>query len=400
MHLLRMLLLFILLPVFSFTGAQANDSLLMTYLLQRIDQLQCKENGVFMKGIFPCYRTYALNKVRDKADVNMFYTGLIGFTLRDIAPQLSAQQQKLASQIIKNTLTIYPKFQNVKGRPTYNFWPTNPRKILSNAGWINLFDKHLALPDDLDCTVITLLAMNAPDSTAKQVHSLMQSFTNTNGAKQMQSMLTDQRNIEAYSTWFGKKFPVEFDVSVLCNILYFVQRYNLPWTKADTSSLELIEKVLTQKQHITHPNDVSPYYSRTPKILYHLARLMSVKPIASLEKYREQLIEDAKNNLAVSNNFMDNVILQTALLKWGVASAEIKSFKANSLEELIENGPFSFFDGDMANQFSNPLKKWMRWIRLGKFSYECEGYNNLLLLEYLVWKNKKGKLVIPAKQIN
>lgn len=159
----------------------------------------------------------------------------------------------------------------------------------------------------------------------------------------MQSMLEDQRNYGAYSTWFGKNFPVEFDICVLANILYFTQRYNIPWTKADSASLELIEKVVSEKKHITNPTDVSPYYSRTPKILYHLARLMSVKPIASLEKYKGQFIEEANTYLA--------------------------------------------------NKFSNPLKKWMRRVKLGKFTYECEGYNNVLLLEYWVWYNKNKKKI-------
>ena len=42
----------------------------------------------------------------------------------------------------------------------------------------------------------------------------------------------------AYSTWFGKKFPVVFDVSVLCNVLSFIQQNNLQWTKADSASLK------------------------------------------------------------------------------------------------------------------------------------------------------------------
>jgi hypothetical protein len=55
----------------------------MNKLLHRIEQLQCKENGVFPKGMFPSYRTYALNKQIEKADPNIFFTELIGFTLRD-----------------------------------------------------------------------------------------------------------------------------------------------------------------------------------------------------------------------------------------------------------------------------------------------------------------------------
>ncbi len=368
-------------------NTKANDSLLVSYLLQRIDTLQCKVNGVFPKGMFPSYRTYALNTQREKADPNIFYTGLIGFTLREIYSELPLNYQQKVTKILENSIPVYPLFQNTKGRHTYNFWYTNPPKILPNSGWLNLFDKYMSLPDDMDCTAINMLALNVPDTIAKQVHNLMQSFTN-NGNKKTIGMLAQQGNLGAYDTWFGKKYPVEIDICVLANILCFTQHYNIPWTKADSLSLSLIENVIAQKQHITQPIDVSPYYSRTPKILYHLARLMSVKPISSLERYKGQFIEEAKSLLLGTNNFMDQIILQTALLKWGVNMSNINIIKTNSLTELIETDTFSFFNGDWANKFKDPFKKWMRFSKFSKFNWECEAYNNVLVLEYLIWKNK------------
>lgn len=367
------------------TVMYANDTLITGQLLQRITQLQAKESSVFPKGSFPSYRIYALNKDREKADINAFYTGLVAMTLQDLSPRLSTAQQLQAKQIINNSFPVYTKFKNQKGRPTYNFWQTDTPRIFPNAGWLNAFDKAQALPDDLDDTVIMLLALNAPDSTAKKVHALMQQFTN-NGEKRVHNTFKDYRNIGAYSTWFGKKMPVDFDVCVLANILYFVQRYNLEWTAADSASLQLIEKVLAEKKHITDAPYVSPHYSRLPNILYHLSRLMSVKPIASLEKLKPQLIEDAKNALAKTNNFMDEVILSTSLLRWGVEPPLMKVHEANSLEELIEEGSFSFFIANMASMLPDPLKQWMGGAGVGKFYYDCAGYNNLLVLEYLSMK--------------
>jgi hypothetical protein len=371
------------------TGSFANDSLVMTQLLQRIDQLQSKQGGVFPKGIFPSYRLYALNKDREKADVNGFFTGLIVFTLEDIKPQLTPTQKQQAQQIITHTLPVYSKFQNQKGRSTYNFWPTDTPQIFPNAGWLNVFNKAQALPDDLDDTVIMLLAMNAPDSTARKIHALMQGFTN-NGGKQVHNTFKGYRGIGAYSTWFGKKMPVDFDVCVLANILYFVQRYNLEWTAADSASLQLIEKVLSEKKHITDAPYVSPHYSKLPNILYHLSRLMSVKPIASLEKYRPQLIEDTKEAFGKADSFMDEVLLSTSLLRWGVVPPVGKAREAESLEELVEGGSFSFFIANMASMLPDPLKQWMGGAGVGKFYYDCPAYNNLLVLENLAWRKKLG----------
>jgi hypothetical protein len=46
--------------------AKSNDTLLTLQLLERIQTLQMSSDGVFPKGTFPTYRTYALNKDRQK----------------------------------------------------------------------------------------------------------------------------------------------------------------------------------------------------------------------------------------------------------------------------------------------------------------------------------------------
>lgn len=383
------LLFVLLLPLTKSMLAQ--DSIVISQLLRRIDQLQVKESSVFPKGSFASYRLYALNKDREKADVNAFFTGLIGFTLKDLQPHFSRVEQQLSDKILQNSLPVYPKFQNRKGRPTYNFWPTDTPRIFPNGGWLNVFDKPQALPDDLDDTVIMLLALNAPDSVARQVHALMQGFVN-NGQKPVKNTFRDFRKIGAYSTWFGKKMPVDFDVCVLANVLYFVQRYQLNWTAADTASLQLIEKVLEEKKHLTSAAYVSPHYSKLPIILYHLSRLMSVKPIPSLEKYRPLLVEQAKEACNNTTDFMEQVILSTSLLRWGVQPPALKIYTEGSLTELIEEGSFSFFIANMASMLPDPLKQWMGGAGVGKFYYDCDAYNNLLVLEYLVWKKRLAYL--------
>lgn len=378
-------ILFIFLPA----GGFANDSLVMQLLLQRISQLQVLQDDVFPKGSFASYRMYALNKDREKADINGFFTGLIAFTLRDIKPQLTKSQQDLAQLIVSRTLPTYAKFQNRKGRPTYNFWPTDTPKIFPNAGWMNIFDKSQALPDDLDDTVIMLLAQDAGEEKAMQAHNIMQDFTNT-GGKKVRNTFRDYRGIGAYSTWFGKKMPVDFDVCVLANVLYFVQSFNLAWTHADSASLELIVKVMDERKHETAAPYVSPHYSRLPNILYHLSRLMAVRPIPALEKRRVQLIEDARKALLEPHDFMDEVMLGTSLLRWDITPPAPSYYTSSSLQELVEGENFSFFIANMASMLPDPFKRWMGLAGVGKFYYYCPSYNNLLLLENLAWRKKKG----------
>ncbi|TAG50864.1 MAG: hypothetical protein EAZ27_14100, partial [Cytophagales bacterium] len=113
--------------ILAFSSVVANDSLLISGLLQRIADLQVKEDGIFPKGCIPSYRMYALNKDRYKADVNPFFSAVTSLALLDIMNELSPSQQIQAKAIVDLSKAAYPKFKNKKmGRDTYNFWPTNP----------------------------------------------------------------------------------------------------------------------------------------------------------------------------------------------------------------------------------------------------------------------------------
>ncbi len=367
----------------SYITSKGNDTLLATQLLERIKILQPANAGVFPKGVFPSYRTYALNKDRQKADINIFFTGLISLTLQNLQKYFTPYQQKIATDIIKSANTASVKFKNRMGRDTYNFWPTDTPQIFPNSGWMNWFNKKQALPDDMDDTVILLMALNAHDSTAKTVHSIMQNFTNT-GDKPVNITYKDYRTIPAYSTWFGKKMPVELDVAVLSNILYFVNKYNLDWTNADSASLALIIKSIENKKHLTDAGYISPQYHSSSVILYHIIRLMQLKPIPSLEKFRLILIKDTQELLASTSNFIDQVLLQTSLTRLGISTSTITIKSKFPLQTIIEDDSFSFFLANMASILPNKLNKTLEGIGAVKFYYYCPAFNNLLLLENII----------------
>jgi len=363
--------------------AKAADTTLTLNLLQRVKALQVNEASVFPKGSFASYRTYQYNKDFQKADINGFYTGLIVFTLRDIQPKLTVWQQQIADSIIQRALPVFDKFKNKKGRNTYNFWPTDTAQIFPNSGWLNWFNKSQSLPDDLDDTVIILLAMNTNKSTAAAIHTLMQGYTN-NPQKKITNTFPAYRDIGAYSTWFGEKMPVDFDVSVLSNILFFVQRYNLKWTAADSASLLLIDKVISDKKHIDAPAYISPHYASTPIVLYHFSRLMQVKPIEVLEKHKLVLIDQAKSYLQRDIPFMEKVLLQTALKRWGIDYPMHIHTNEKNMESLIESEDFSFFIANMASMYPDKMKKILGNTKIGEFRYYCPAYNHMLVLENIL----------------
>jgi hypothetical protein len=369
------------------SAADANDSTLTHLLLKRLALLQMKSDQVFSKGSFPSYRAYSLNSSIEKADENAFYTGLISFTLRNLQKDFNEEDRLIATSIIDNTIPFFNLFKNQKGRNTYNFWRTNPSQIFPNGGWLNLFDHSKSIPDDLDDTVILLMAMDAPDSFAAEIHQLMQGFTNGQG-KVINNTYEEYKNIPAYSTWFGKKMPIEFDIPVLANVLYFVQHYQLKWTKADSASLQLICKVIEDKKYLTAPSGVSPQYYRSTIILYHLSRLMNIKPIPELEIHKAELIGNTKKLLTESTSFLDKIILSTALMRWGVEPPIILMQSNKSLFEMIDDPNFVFFMNNMSSILPKKTKDLVDFLSIGKFRNYCEAYNICLLLENIVWQKR------------
>lgn len=382
---------------FSTSTVLGNDTVQITQLLNRIAALQNKEYGVFPKGLFPCYRMYALNKDREIADPNIAFTGYIVFTLRSLLPELTTHQQGIAKQIILDAKEVFNKFKNQKGRPTYNFWPTDTVAFFPNSGFLTHFTKTHALADDLDDTSLILMGLLTDSSTAQEAHTIMQGFVKKNN-KEINSFFFKYKELNTYSTWFGKKMPVEIDIAVLCNVLLFVQSYNLPWTKTDSASLQLITQVIKDKKHINEASYMSHYYSTPSLILYHVARLMNKKEIPALNELKPQMVLEAKELYLKSTSFLEKIILSSILFKWNETTPSSNFIYTNSLESLIEEDQsFAFFVANLAYlQLGIPdgLKKWSGKMGVGKFYFYCPAYNNLLVVENLVLSNRKKASII------
>ncbi len=365
--------------MFLLAQQSVKDSLITNYL-QKIASIQATAGNKFPMGIIPSFRQYALNNVEVKADDNIFFSALVVYTLQSYKHALNDEQKLLVDSITERVKRAAHFYKNAKGRNTYCFWRTNPTVVFPNSGWINLFDKVNALPDDFDDTVMMLLALQTDSSSAAIVHSIMQEFTN-GSKKNIQNTFDEYKNIPAYSTWFGVKFPIDFDISVLSNVLLFVQKNNLQWTKADSACLQLITQIVQKKQHVTHPQYVSPHYAKTSIILYHISRLMEVKPIQALEQLKPQLIEEAILLFQKSDNIIEKTLLSTALIRWKKSASTLIVIK-NDVE--IPSNNFSFFIANMASMAANPYKEMIGKMGVGKFYYYCAAYNYALVIENLL----------------
>ncbi|MEO6233112.1 MAG: hypothetical protein ABJB11_06665 [Ferruginibacter sp.] len=369
--------------------ASAQDTALINYLVNRISQEQVKSDSFFFPGIFPSYISKKQQFTQKKGDNNVFYNGLILCTIKDIYGELSPGNQSIYDTMVSRSIPFFKKFENKSGRSTYNYWRTDSAFVFPFTWWVPLLSGLGLgnLPDDLDCTAYGLMSLTATDSTAQSVHALMQHYVNSD-AKKVKGWPKKYNTIPAYSTWFGKSFPVSFDVTVLSNILYFVQSYNLPWTHADSASLQLIIKTIETGDYVTQPIFVSPYYGSTSLILYHLATLMSVKEIPELEKLKPTLLEDAAREYMATDNLLEKIVLSNTFLKWGYLPPELKIPPIADLEKTIEQNKMPFFLANLFSYFPKIIMKEFVKRGWGLYYLYCPAYNNTVLLEYLLLRNK------------
>lgn len=361
----------------------STDTIWSYQLLTKIQALQQTNTG-FPPGIFPSTRVYAYNKNNIKNDPNVFFTGLIVLTLKKYQKNCTPYQQSIINQIAKDALSQVGLFKNKQGRDTYNFWRTDTSQIFPNAGWLNKFDKSQSLPDDFDDTVILLWAQEVSRERATAIHDTMQLFANTKG-KTVKNTLKAFETLPAYSTWFGKKMPIDFDMAVLCNVLSFVNAYDLPWTLSDSASLQLITTAIQNNWHMRKANFITPHYAKPAVLLYHIARLLNADKQQNMEALmalKPSLLHSADSLLVISKDPLETVLLQSARLQFGGITNNVQAPQTVDAA-VIEQSTYPFFIANMASMLPNPVKRPLSKLAFAKFEYRCPAYNLALL-----WENK------------
>ncbi len=372
----------ILLLFISFTS-KADDST-VNALLRHIASLQTTQDDFFIPGIFPSYISKQAKFSERKKDNDIFFTALIAYTLKDLRPKLSEENKIIVDSILQRSRPVYPKFKNKKGRNTYNFWRRDTTQRFPYSKLLGAVNKDYDLPDDLDDTVLSLMALDADSAEAEQVHMLMQSFVNSD-VMPVRTAIKAYRKYGAYSTWFGKKFPVVFDAAVLCNVLAFVNHHNLLWTPADSASLQLIVYTINHRHHYFDAMYASPYYGSPSVILYHLARLMDVKPIPELGALKPQLIHDALEQYNNTTDRVEQVLLRTTLIKLGY-TGDFPLHQYSAAE--VEKADLPFFVGNIPAYFRKPSRMLFTENSWLMYYHYCSAYNDVLLLEYQVLLGK------------
>jgi hypothetical protein len=358
-------------------------------LLADIAALQQRDNGFFSAGAFPSTRIHASRPHIVRRDNNIFFTGLIGLGLRRLRPDLGQADRVVCDAILARMQPAIPLYRNRQGRPTYNFWKTNPPQIFPEDPWLELGDRSHALPDDLDDTVILLEALGGEgDSSARVVKALMEAHANGVG-RVLHTSYRRYRRKGVYSTWFGRRMPIDLDFSVLCNVLYWVRANQLPFGAADSATVDVLRDMTRRGLPVTDPAYASPHYARTPVVLYHIGRLLGTFSIPALDSLKPLLVAQTRAAFRDARDPMDQVLLASTLLRLGVSAADIPPIHMGSLEE--EDDRFFFFIASFSDYMRNPFRRIFLHAGLLRYEFRCTAYNRFLLLEYLVLRETSWK---------
>ncbi|MBC7389578.1 MAG: hypothetical protein H7329_10230 [Opitutaceae bacterium] len=342
-------------------------------LLKTICSFQQANSSFYNHGLFPSQRVYLKQKNYIREDNNVFFTGLIVWTLQTYESRLSLINHKLIDSVSKEATKNYSLYKNKNGGVTYNFWQTNPSQHFPNDSYFSKRKKY-QLPDDLDDTAILYHSTFHSDSAKIILKHLINENANRS-KKTIHNTFREFKHKPAYSTWFGDKMPVDFDICVQANALLLVLNQKLAQDETDIETAHLIIEIVRKDYHLKYPQLISPHYQNTAVILYHLSRLISIHPELGFLGIKEKIIGDIQSHILKQNSPMEILLLENSLLMLGNKPLSSITIKDTDFQN------FYFFVANMTSTTINPFKTWFSKCKSTNFYYKSEAYYWTLVFE-------------------
>jgi len=373
-------ILSIVLFVFSFNlhaASGVSDSILnrRIAIFKLIAYLQLNNPSEDLNGSFPSYRKYYF-KTKLKQEDNVFFTSLVLFNIGQFSAQMHPEELAMLEKAKANALVYIERFKNQNNQLTYNFWPRNPPQIFPNGGWLNLFNKKFALPDDIDDGAITLLALGANDSLAKAMQSKFGTYS-VGLIKPNRGFYKAYKDRPVYSTWLGTKMPKDVDLSVLTNVVLMHTIAKIPLNATDSASLDLIVDLVKANKQITDPKYVSQHYANSTTIIYHVARLIYYTNYPPLLGLKTLLLDQALTLSKQAQFPLEQLLLNTTILRLG---GKI-DFPFEINETSLKTNNYPYFVANIASVLNNPFKRIVNRSNIVRFDYYSYAFNLSLLYE-------------------
>lgn len=351
-------------------------------LLLELQQLQSRGDAIYPAGIFPSQRFHPFLPYR-REDDNLFFSSSVIKILQGVEEDFNDEEKAVFSSVKSKALDAYPLFQNKDGLDAYNYWQTKPSQHFPNGWFMHRF-KHFQIPDDVDDTALVYLTEGADKARVDQLREKLKLHANL-AYKRAFNPLPKYRDLKCYSTFFGKKMYIEFDVCVLTNLMSLILAHfdEDELNEYDKDTLKFITEVIVNDEHKKLPFYSAPNYPTTELILYHVTRLIPSLPNSSRTQIEEKLKQDVQNQLGKADG-LNRTLMENAALKLGIQfnPMEWKS------EQIISDSDFYFFHAGMITAFENSIAQKLANNSLFHLRYASKALNGALLIENLMLKRK------------
>lgn len=340
-------------------------------LIKELYRLQVKEPVFYNAGQFPSHRGK-----RHVQDNTIFFDALIAYTLKEIFSETSSTSQNLIDSICHNVKKNYSDYQNKSENHTYNFWKTNPAYFFPNGGILSRLS-CFHLPDDVDCTAMIFLTDTSLNKHATWLQNKLTQHANLSHSK-IKNTNRRFRHYKAYSTWFGKRMPIEFDICVQSNVLLFIYKNKLALTLQDQETVSLLHEQIMTGAYLKDAYYLSPSYKKRSVVLYHLARLMESVSIRELQDCRSIVKKDIELELTHTTDFMDRVLLSTALIRMNGTPLPLEW--PGDVNKQLDS--YVFFRANLFSSYARPVLKFITKTNLFDVPFYSKAYCMALLIEY------------------
>ncbi len=361
-----------------------SNSTIIDEIIEKIYLIQEEADPKYWKdGLFPNYRS---NKYFNysRPDNSIFFTASIIYILENIKVLLSDKSQKLIDEIAIKGKSNYPNYKSIKEENVYNFYPTNPSAHFANGLIFRRF-KHFQLPHDADDTVLIYLTF--PFSEHENIVLKNKLAQHANGRfKKIKNTFEKYQKLKAYSTWFGDKMAIEFDVCVLSNVLLWQLETGVALDDYGLDSWEYIKQTILSNEYLSDPFKVSHNYAKTEIIAYHVSRLISKFELPDNQIVKEKLKGDLILLYQNKKEFsFSKLLLSTALQRLG-ENAEIQLPINLDGKEISD---FSFFLAGLLSAYENPVFKRLAHLSITHINWTCQAHSLALIAENLSINLKK-----------
>ncbi|MCB0756054.1 MAG: hypothetical protein H6602_11515 [Flavobacteriales bacterium] len=356
-------------------GVEYSDGVLG--LLKELNQLQSVGNSVYPIGIFPSQRYHPFLPY-EREDDNLFFTASIIRMLQGIELGFHTAEKELFENMRLKALRAYPLFQNKDGLDTYNFWQTTPSRHFPNGLFMHRFE-HFQIPDDVDDTALVYLTEVADKERVGKLREKLKQHSNLS-YKKASNPLPAYRDLKCYSTFFGKKMYIEFDVCVLCNLMSLILTHfnEDELNEYDLDTLKFIVSVIERDEFQTLPFYSAPNYPTTELILYHVVRLLPLLP-DGFKSTVQKKVENGIRERQSSSSGMNQILMENAAMKLGLSP-----ISGEPDRKVLEDNDFYFFHAGMITAFENRVAQFLAPNPLFHLRYKSKALNRALLIENLM----------------